>query len=265
MHQLHQLHGQFIFVKTCSDKESSDGFIFEDFKYGGAEDWDKAVSLEPLACSTQWKINLVVTKDWVHGQFMFVKTCPDKESLDGFIKANQKKTELSMGKRPKLTLQIISSLWSCVPGTGANFSILWLHMCCLKNTYRKSKILHPSSVEFGYNCSRIRPGSGSSLISWIRPRMRFVRFPLPMRNAPSSSQSVFHQERASCTGDLYTHELKTCNVELTCCWLPGSSGRAATPPPTTRSSHSGSVEWHWCRPWAFEIMSAKYLCRFITI
>ena len=27
MHQLHQLHEQFIFVKTCSDKESSDGFI----------------------------------------------------------------------------------------------------------------------------------------------------------------------------------------------------------------------------------------------
>ena len=27
MHQRHQLHGQFIFFKTCSDKESSDGFI----------------------------------------------------------------------------------------------------------------------------------------------------------------------------------------------------------------------------------------------
>ena len=28
MHQRHQLHGrQFIFVKTCSDKDSSDGFI----------------------------------------------------------------------------------------------------------------------------------------------------------------------------------------------------------------------------------------------
>ena len=40
MHQLHQLLGQFIFVKTCSDKpkESSNGFIFEDFKYGSAED-----------------------------------------------------------------------------------------------------------------------------------------------------------------------------------------------------------------------------------
>ena len=53
MNQLNQLHGQFIFVKTYSDKESSDGFIFDDFKYGGAEDWDKAVSLETLACSPQ--------------------------------------------------------------------------------------------------------------------------------------------------------------------------------------------------------------------
>ena len=46
MYQLHQLHCQFIFDKTCSDKESSDGFTFEDFKYDGAEDWEKAVSLE---------------------------------------------------------------------------------------------------------------------------------------------------------------------------------------------------------------------------
>ena len=36
MHQLHQFHGQFIFVKTCSEC-GSDGFIFEDFKYGGAK------------------------------------------------------------------------------------------------------------------------------------------------------------------------------------------------------------------------------------
>ena len=27
MHQLHQPHGQFIFDKTCSDDESTDGFI----------------------------------------------------------------------------------------------------------------------------------------------------------------------------------------------------------------------------------------------
>ena len=73
--------------------------------------------------------------------------------------------------------------------------ILWLHMCCLKKTYRKFKIFHPSSVRFGYNRPRIQPGSGSSLISWKRPRMCFVRFPLPMRNALSSS--VFHSERAS--------------------------------------------------------------------
>ena len=51
------------------------------------------------------------------------------------------------------------------------------------------------------------------------PRMSFVRLPLPMRNVPS--WSVFHQGRASCTGDLYAHELKTCYAELTncCCFL----------------------------------------------
>ena len=60
------------------------------------------------------------------------------------------------------------SLSSCVPGMGAHFSILLLHMCCQKKTYRKSKILHPSSVtfKFGWNRSRIQPCSGSSLISW---------------------------------------------------------------------------------------------------
>ena len=85
---------------------------------------------------------------------------------------------------------------SCIPGTDAHFSMLWLQICCLKKTYRKSKILNLSSTAtFCCNCSWIVPWSGSSLISWKRPRMCFVRFPLPMRNALSSS--VFHSERAS--------------------------------------------------------------------
>ena len=37
-----------------------------------------------------------------------------------------------------------------------------------------------------------------------------------MRNVPSSL--FFHQERASWTGDLYAHELKTCHVALTSCF-----------------------------------------------
>ena len=46
-----------------------------------------------------------------------------------------------------------------------------------------------------------------------------------MRNGPS--WSVFHQERASCTGDLYHHELKTCPVEprLTTCFSCAADGR----------------------------------------
>ena len=31
-----------------------------DFEYGRAKDWDKEVNVETLACSTQWKINLVI-------------------------------------------------------------------------------------------------------------------------------------------------------------------------------------------------------------
>ena len=109
-------------------------------------------------------------------------------------------------------------------------------MCCLKKTYRKSKIHHPSSVTFGCNRSRIQPGSCSSLISWKRPSMCFVCFPLPMRNAPCSS--VFHQERASCTGDLYEHELRTCYVELTscCCFLHSKSTQAYSQDPVPENT-----------------------------
>ena len=97
-----------------------------------------------------------------------------------------------------------------------NFSILWLHMCSPKKRSRKSKILHPESpVTFGCNRSQIQSGSGFSLICWKRPRMCFEGFPLPR---PMSCQLknglVFHQEWASCTGDWYTHELKTFRVEL---------------------------------------------------
>ena len=120
-----------------------------------------------------------------------------------------------------------------VSGTGAHFSILWLHMCYQKNIYRKSKILHPSLATFGCNRSRIQPGFGSSLISWKRPRMHFVRSPPPMRNA-----SVFHQERASYTGDLHGHELKTCHVGLIscCCFLHFTSTQAYSPDPVPENA-----------------------------
>ena len=42
------------------------------------------------------------------------------------------------------------------------------------------------------------------------------------RNGPSSS--VFHRERVSCTGDLYTHELKTCHVEPRGCYCCAQMG-----------------------------------------
>ena len=45
MHQLHQLHGQFIFVKTCSDKESSDCLINI---YQGASETDLSYLWETL-------------------------------------------------------------------------------------------------------------------------------------------------------------------------------------------------------------------------
>ena len=111
-------------------------------------------------------------------------------------------------------------------------------MCCLKKTSRKSKSLHLSSVTFGINHLRIQPGSGSSLMSWKRlgPRMWFACFPLLMRNVPSSS--VFHQKRASCTGDLYEHELKTCHVELTscCCCLHSTSNQAYSQDPVPKNA-----------------------------
>ena len=70
-------------------------------------------------------------------------------------------------------------------------------------------------VTFGCNRSQIQSGSGFSLICWKRPRKCFEGFPLPR---PMSCQLknglVLHQEWASCTGDWYTHELKTFRVEL---------------------------------------------------
>ena len=86
----------------------------------------------------------------------------------------------------------------------------------------------------GCNRSRIQPGPGSgfSLTCWKRPKMCFTGFPLQiirrMNNWPS--WSVFFQERASCTGDLYNHELKTCHAELrlTTCFCCAADGRCPT-------------------------------------
>ena len=74
------------------------------FKHDGApcaEDWDRAVSVESLACSTQWKLNLffrssksMEVHQLLHCQFIFVKTCSDKEASDSFIKAHQKMTKV---------------------------------------------------------------------------------------------------------------------------------------------------------------------------
>ena len=92
-------------------------------------------------------------------------------------------------------------------------------MCCLKKTYRKSQILHPSSVTFGCNRSRIQPGTGSSLISWKRPRKRFKQC-AKLVGSPHG-MSILHRW-------FIQHELKTCHVELTsfCCFLRSTSTEA---------------------------------------
>ena len=93
-----------------------------------------------------------------------------------------------------------------------------------KKSSRKSD---RSFVTFCCNRSRIQPVPGSSLICWKKPRVCFTSFPLPMarqiRNGPSSL--VFHQQRAFCTGVLYTHGLKTGHVELTSCCCCAANGR----------------------------------------
>ena len=82
---------------------------------------------------------------------------------------------------------------------------------------------HPGNARFftlpGWHLAAIVQKFNPGLVplSWAekRPRMCFAFSPLPMRTVLSSL--VFYQERASCTGDLYIHKLKTCRVKLT--WL----------------------------------------------
>ena len=89
-----------------------------DFKYGGAEVWEKAVqpNLQPfpnetLACSSEYipfvfRSFLNIEMHQLHQlrchcQFILVKSCSDKVSSDGFIKVNQKKTKVIDGKLSK--------------------------------------------------------------------------------------------------------------------------------------------------------------------
>ena len=60
---------------------------------------------------------------------------------------------------------------------------------------RKSKILHPHSMTFGCNCSRIFLGSGSFLMSWRRSRMSFTGFPLPIVAKWGKSQARWSSTR----------------------------------------------------------------------
>ena len=96
------------------------------------------------------------------------------------------------------------------------FSILWLQMCCVKKTYRKFKILHPSSVTFCCNHSRIQH---TWLLSHkLKTETKDVFLSFPPTNEECAKLVGLPQERSSCTGDLYAHELKTCPVELTSCY-----------------------------------------------
>ena len=77
---------------------------------GCTENWYKVVSIEILACLTQEKkiksfclffrssySSLSIEMHQLHQlqcQFIFFKTCSDKESSDGFIKVHQKKTKV---------------------------------------------------------------------------------------------------------------------------------------------------------------------------
>ena len=115
---------------------------------------------------------------------------------------------------------MISSLSSCVPGTGAPLSKLWMHMCCPQEDFQEIQGSLP------FLCELLLQSLANSTLLWflsilLKKTSILPVFPyqwlakLEISNVPSLS--VFHQERASCTGDLHTREQTTCHVELISC------------------------------------------------
>ena len=94
----------------------------------------------------------------LHGQFIFVKTCSYKESSDGLIKANQKKTEVIDGKLSKSYQDYQAAFQE-----RAHVFQFCGYTCVVS---RRDTGNPRFSVTFGCNRSRIQPRSGSSTMSW---------------------------------------------------------------------------------------------------
>ena len=135
---------------------------------GCTENWYKVVSIEILACLTQEKkiksfclffrssySSLSIEMHQLHQlqcQFIFFKTCSDKESSDCFIKANQKKS--------LKTPNHIKFIKLCSRNGHTYLNIVDTHVLSQEDIKEIQ-----DSPPFGCNHLRIQPGSGSSLLS----------------------------------------------------------------------------------------------------
>ena len=141
-----------------------------------------------------------------------------------------------ISRRPKLSMgnsQNHIKFISCIPGTDAHFSMLWLQMCCLKKTYRKSRILHPPSPAPRWHLAAIAQEFNQDVATLSLAEKNKDVFRLFPPTYKECAKLVGFPPRQSilqwtCTGDLYTHELKTCHVKLTscCCCLHSKSTHA---------------------------------------